>query len=260
MRRLLTWYLPLVSGTIISILFAWGFAKGLRGDAGEVVRDSPGIPDRGVSRTALDEEGGSTLIVVLGDSLARGTGDDIGEGIGGRLSSILDERGVDHALANLAVNGAKTGDLLTQMERVSVHRLLGDASIVLVSIGGNDFFGERGSFGITERPPEDPEVVIDPIQDRIERVVSEIREASPGSTIFLLGLYNPFAALPGGEELTPMVARWNASLLGRFSHDPRVVIVQTSDLFLGTDRLSADSFHPSGETYGLIARRIADAL
>ena len=78
--------------------------------------------------------------------------------------------------------------------------------------------------------------------------------------IFIIGLYNPFVTAPYGRMLTPLVNRWNASLVERFAADPNVVVVQTSDLFAYHDRLSFDRFHPSNDGYELIARRIADAI
>ena len=91
-------------------------------------------------------------------------------------------------------------------------------------------------------------------------MIGEIRSYNDSAVIFVLGLYNPFEGDLSFEKVSPLVARWNASLIRRLSEDPRVVVVQTSDLFLVNDRLSADRFHPDGEAYGLIARRIADAL
>ena len=46
----------------------------------------------------------------------------------------------------------------------------------------------------------------------------------------------------------------------QFAADANVVVVPTADLFAYHDRLSPDRFHPSGEGYGLIARRIADSF
>lgn len=257
MRRFLTWTLPLAAGIGLAALFAWGFALGLGGETGELVRDGETVRDeRPDAATAPGEQ----LVVVLGDSLARGTGDEIGEGIGGRLSTILEERGVEHETANLAVNGARTEDLLELIERDNVRRLLADASIVLVSIGGNDFFGQQDDFRPGEWAPPQPGEVLEPIRGRIETIVQEIRELNGNTRIFVLGLYNPFRDGPGGEVFEPLVAQWNAELLETLAGDGRVVVVQTSDLFIDNDRLSADRFHPNGEAYGLIARRIADSL
>jgi lysophospholipase L1-like esterase len=87
-----------------------------------------------------------------------------------------------------------------------------------------------------------------------------IRTVNPKARIFFIGLYNPFLATPYGKTLNPYVNRWNARLVERFGGDADFTLVQTSDLFSHHDRLSLDRFHPGGEGYGLIARRIADGV
>ena len=76
----------------------------------------------------------------------------------------------------------------------------------------------------------------------------------------MIGLYNPFAATPGGPFLSALVNRWNGKLLERFGSDPNLTIVPTADLFSHHDRLSLDRFHPSDEGYALIAQRIAESM
>jgi lysophospholipase L1-like esterase len=258
MRRLATWYLPLIAGIVFAVLFAWGVIAGLRGNVGEIVRDAPAA-ERSVPRgEGVREE---VFVVLLGDSLARGTGDEMGLGIGGHLEEVLRrDRSETVEIVNLAVNGATTEYLLGSFEQRNVAGLIGRASHLVISIGGNDFFGEAGRFGVPENPPEDPEALIGTLQDRIESVVDRVREINGEATIFLIGLYNPFRTIEQGEDLSPMVSQWNSALQRRFERDAAVVIVQTSDLFLERDRLSADRFHPNAEAYRLIARRILDVI
>jgi lysophospholipase L1-like esterase len=90
--------------------------------------------------------------------------------------------------------------------------------------------------------------------------VRKIRGSNQHARIFIVGLYNPFSSTPQGRQLTPLVNRWNAKLIERFSSDMNVTVVQTSDIFANRDRLSVDRFHPGDEGYALIARRIADAV
>ena len=87
-----------------------------------------------------------------------------------------------------------------------------------------------------------------------------LRQLSPKSRIFVIGLYNPYGKGPLGPILTMFVNRWNAMLTQRFANDPNVVVVETYDIFAFRDRLSFDRFHPKDEGYAAIARRIADAL
>jgi lysophospholipase L1-like esterase len=258
MRRFYTWYLPLIAAVAFAVVFAWGVVAGLRGNVGEIVGEAPAAEG---SFPRAERERDEVFVVLLGDSLARGTGDEMGLGIGGHLEEVLRRDGSETVeVVNLAVNGATTEHLLGLIEQRNVAGLIGRASHLVISIGGNDFFGEAGRFGVPENPPEDPQALIATLQDRIESVVDSVRQINGEATIFLIGLYNPFRAIEQEGSLSPMVSQWNAALQHRFEHDPAVVIVQTSDLFLERDRLSADRFHPNAEAYRLIARRILDVI
>lgn len=235
-----------------AILFGAGFYSFLRGDTGASVSVTPGPA---VVASAPRHQ---IVPIILGDSLGRGTGDESGLGIGGRLVDELRRRRIDTKnIVNIAVNGARTRDLITQLTSHNVQELLAQSNVIIVSIGGNDLWGDNNW---RNAPPRDPEKVMDEVLDREEQIVKAIRAASPASRIFVIGLYNPFVKTPFGKMLTPFVNRWNALLVERFGNDPNVVIVQTSDIFAYRDRLSFDRFHPSDEGYTLIARRIADAI
>jgi lysophospholipase L1-like esterase len=132
-----------------------------------------------------------------------------------------------------------------------------EANVVIVSIGGNDLWG--GHDWRTAAPP-DPDAAMDDVLQHIEDAIRRIRALNPRARIFFLGLYNPFMSSPFGKQLTMFVNRWTARIIERFENDPDFTLVQTSDLFSHHDRLALDRFHPSGEGYQLIARRIADAL
>jgi lysophospholipase L1-like esterase len=253
MRRLTYWILPLAAAVVAALTFGAGFYSFLRGDTGAAVTLLP-------SARAEEAAAPRTTIVplVLGDSLARGTGDESGLGIGGRLVEELRRRRVPVKNAvNLAVNGARTRDLEQQIAGHNVRLLLGESNVIIVSIGGNDLWGDNN---VRNAVPRDPEQVMNGVLDQVTRIVRTIRNANKSARIFVIGLYNPFVTAPTGRVLTPLVNRWNASLVERFATDPNVVVVQTSDLFAYHDRLSFDRFHPANEGYELIARRIADAL
>ena len=91
----------------------------------------------------------------------------------------------------------------------------------------------------------------------VDKIVRTLRQLSPKSRIFVIGLYNPYGKGPIGPILTMFVNRWNAMLTQRFANDPNVVVVETYDIFAFRDRLSFDRFHPKDEGYAAIARRIA---
>ena len=252
-RRILYWYLPAAVALAAAVAFGAGFYSFTRGDTGTPV-------DFIARRTPAPAAAPQAIIspIVLGDSLARGTGDQTGLGIGGRLDQELRRRGVRaRSSTNIAVNGAKTPDLIQQLQSPNVLTLLGQSNAIIVSIGGNDLWGGTN---FRNAPPPNPDAAMSEVADRIQQIIGTIRRASPKAHIFLIGLYNPFAVTPQGRLLTPLVNRWNAKLIERFSSDANVTVVQTIDIFMNHDRLSFDRFHPGNEGYELIARRIADAI
>src|ERR1051325_5451092 len=110
MRRPPFSIVPLAAAVAAALLFGAGFYSFLRGDSG--------TPVTVVAPTRIAASAPQSIIVplVLGDSLARGTGDETGLGIGGRLVQELRRRRVPVKDAvNLAVNGARTRDLETQL-------------------------------------------------------------------------------------------------------------------------------------------------
>ena len=239
MRRLRFWFLPLIAAVVAATTFGAGFYSFLRGDTGAPV-DIVVAP------------------LVLGDSLARGTGDESGLGIGGRVVEELRKRRVPvNNAVNLAVNGAKARDLEQLLRSPNVKRLVGESNVIIVSIGGNDLWGDNN---FRNAVPRDPEKVMAGVLDHLAGVLDTIRQSNKTARIFVIGLYNPFASAPMGKTLTPFLNRWNAGMVERFAADPNVVVVQTSDLFAFRDRLALDRFHPGGEAYALIARRIADGV
>lgn len=252
MRRFLFWYLPVTAALLAACVFAYGFAAYLRGDRGQPVDFIP-------RADAAAQAPRSTIApIILGDSLARGAGDAQGLGIGGRLDAELRRRGIRaRRTYNVAVNGARTGDLLTVLERPNIQQLLKESNVIVVSIGGNDLWGGHDW---RNAAPEQAEAVMGEVLDRIESAIEKIRAANPNGRIFFVGLYNPFITAANGRQLTTLVNRWNARLLEHFGDDPEFTLVATADLFSHRDRLALDRFHPGGEAYGLIARRIADAL
>ena len=179
--------------------------------------------------------------IILGDSLARGAGDESGLGISGRLDEELRRRGVRaRRTYNVGVSGARTADLLTLLDRPNVRQLLRESNVIIVSIGGNDLWG--GNDWRSAAPP-DPDAAMDLVLGRIETAIEKIRAVNPRARIFFIGLYNPFVATPMGKRLTGLVNKWNARLLDHFGNDPDFTLVATADRFPPRS-LALDRFHP----------------
>lgn len=197
-------------------------------------------------------------VALIGDSLASGAGDEAGKGIAGRLEPELRRRGVESVAAtNFGVTGATTRDLESALGRAPIRAAIRRADAVVVSIGANDL---RGLL-LGEEPVRSPLLIAGEVLQRLGAIVATVRELNPKARILVLGAYVPVAHERAGAALEPLVAIWDAMLIGQFADDPLVSVVRMSDIVDGPERLSRlDSFHPGGEAYQETAERIADLL
>ncbi|MGA7614748.1 MAG: GDSL-type esterase/lipase family protein [Thermoanaerobaculia bacterium] len=257
MRRFFFWTFPTVISVAAAALFGWGFYLALRGDVGTAVGQTPLGPAPAAAENAPTPSRPLRLLI-MGDSLARGTGDTSGEGLSGSIDAELKRRGIPHQEpVNVAVNGATTKDLLQSLSHPGLQRLIASSQVVVVSIGGNDFFVEQRGARVA---PQNPDALIGGVAERVERIVHQIAAANPKARIFIVGLYNPFRKTPADKLIATAVAEWNSRLIRQFAGNENVTVVQTSDLFTYRDRLSFDRFHPNAEAYRAIGRRIAEAI
>jgi lysophospholipase L1-like esterase len=194
-------------------------------------------------------------VVIVGDSVAHGQGDESGRGLAIDLDRELDGLGIAHlASTDAAVSGSRTWQLAARLLVPRVRELARKADAIVVSIGGNDLYGDGRARLLSGLAPS---LMMDLTLDRIESIVGSLHRLNARARVILVGLYDPYR-LP---SLDRQVARWNARLLDRFSDDARVTVIPIADLFIHRDRLSpVDRFHPSADGYVRIARRIAETL
>jgi lysophospholipase L1-like esterase len=195
---------------------------------------------------ASSAEGALLRVVILGDSVARGAGDESGRGIAGNLP---------HAVTvNAAVNGSRTWEVFARLRGDAVRTVVASADVVVLSIGGNDLYGSRWEQLVSTLAPRLSMMLV---RSRVAALVATLHAINGRARIVIVGLHNPYRELPLGAA----VARWNAGLLERFADDRRVAVLPIADLFAGTDRRSSlDHFHPNAAAYAAIARRIAESL
>src|SRR5207248_1739204 len=128
------------------------------------------------------------------------------------------------------------------------------ADAVVISIGGNDLFGDQLS---KLESLVWPSMMMARTIGRVDRLVGKIHHLNPAARAYLLGLYNPYRNSSIGVFLDRQVALWDAKLIAHFAEQPNVDVIRIADL-LFTSRLSAiDHFHPGHHAYKLIAQRIA---
>lgn len=202
------------------------------------------------------EDDGVLQVVVLGDSVARGTGDERGLGIAGHLDARLHALGVHAArVRNLGINGARTANVLRLLHQANAVRA---ADAVVVSIGGNDLYGDavaRLLSGIA------PAVHQHAVANRVAEIVTTVHALNPLARVYLLGLYNPYPHAPQAAWLDTEVNLWDARLIEKFAADSAVDVVRIGDLMAHGRRISAlDHFHPGSAAYAAITDRIVASL
>jgi lysophospholipase L1-like esterase len=194
-------------------------------------------------------------LITLGDSLAYGTGDEMPEGIAGRIEHIFRERGVSDArVTNLGVKGSQTRELQARLEQQRVRKSVAEADAVVLSIGANDLRAPSQR----QRALQQPLLVAEEILGRIVEIVGELRRINRKAQIFILGAYNPVP----GHAATPMIGKyvgmWDDAVAAQFEDDDRISVVRISDLVTPKRLSRYDGFHPGGAAYQAIADRIAD--
>lgn len=196
-------------------------------------------------------------IVALGDSLTRGTGDIEGKGYVGYVSDRLKEAGKEISLINLGIKGLTSPQLAEQMKGKEILRQLGQADVILMTIGGNDLFlGGQTLSDVSEASIEGLE---DSYLASLKTIIANIRAVNTEATVYLLGLYNPFSEFENGELLSDVVRGWNFKAAELLARDANTVFVPTYDLFQLkiNDYLFTDHFHPNEKGYRLMAERVA---
>jgi lysophospholipase L1-like esterase len=259
LSRFWVWRVPAAIASLAGLLFLAGFVLALRGTLGEPVGGPPPPP---ASAGTPVKPAGRSFLLVLGDSLARGTGDETGKGFAADVQEALKKRGpLD--VANVAVNGAESSDVLRELDSENVRRLAASADWILLSVGGND---------LSHALPREATMTTSPLEEigaararyasNLRQILSRLREANPRAPVYVVGLYDPFGDEgPRARMGASVILSWNSLIEETALSFPRAFVVPTFDLFQGRpDRLAVDRFHPNSKGHQAIADRILQLL
>lgn len=202
---------------------------------------------------------GVLRVMVIGDSLAYGTGDETGKGIPGNLDEELRRRGVASVeVKNYGVPGATTEDVEHRLQNNPIGSDVADADAVVLSVAANNVFQDPEA---RARAIRDRDVYAREILEQVAAVVAELHRINPDAEIVILGGYNPLPDHPLSGGISRYIKGWDKLLNKRFEADPLVDVVKTSDLIDGPAKLSPiDHFHPGAQAYREVAGRIAQML
>lgn len=221
-------------------------------------------------------------VSAIGDSLAKGTGDQTGSGFVKRSVEALAKSSGKKAtlLNNLGINGLTTDNLVKKLDEVGVQYVLRQSDIIILSVGGNDLFqgaqllssgngksdGTKSSESTNSFQDVTAEKILSALpkaSSQLKVILEKLREINPDSYIIYVGLYNPFGDIPelktvGNEAVTT----WNNVALSTINKYENMTLVPTYDLFThNLERyLSTDHFHPNADGYQQIANRIVQGI
>lgn len=209
---------------------------------------------------------GAWDVTALGDSLAKGTGDDTGSGFARRAVELFNKEGTTSKLINnLGINGLTTKELLPMLDDPGVKYALQQSGIILLSIGGNDLFDGTEALTSGQQVPSQAEIeaAIEKSSEDFEKIVAQIKKINVQALLVYVGLYNPFSDLEGMREIgNDTVARWNAMAMKTLGEYEGTLVIPTYDLFTNNAAryLSSDHFHPNGDGYQAIAERMVQSI
>jgi lysophospholipase L1-like esterase len=254
--RFWLWTFPLVAGTAAALVLAAGFVLALRGAIGQPIGEPAPPP---VEPKPLPAKNGERRILVLGDSLARGTGDETGKGFALDVLQAYRKRGPAE-LTNLGVGGSESPEVLALVKSPTVRARAAEADLIVVSVGGNDLshaasaFGDASASGLADAVSDARGRFV----ENLREILRSLRESNPAAPILVVGLYDPFSGEAGPGRLgSSVVLQWNNLAAETALAFPGVTVVPTFDIFQGrTDRLAPDKYHPNREGYRLIAERM----
>jgi lysophospholipase L1-like esterase len=232
---------------IVSAAIACRESSEPRPTSSQITRPRPSVAP--VRRVATRK----VRVVLLGDSLARGTGAENQNGFGPILEEALDKHGISATdVANFGRDGARTRSLLSRLGTEEVRDAIEDADVIILSIGANDLFVDpHHTRGGTDE-------IIEQVLGRLDQAIDSIRSMNGQGQIFVIGLYNPFFESSFRPVAQSVIKRWNQNVGTRYENRG-VQLIETVDLLDKPEQLSLDQFHPNGEGYRLIAERIAVA-
>lgn len=263
-----TWRSVSTLAVAATLLLAGGFVYGVKEIAYPSAGDGIELSTKSSQPAGTSYASGQLRLVSIGDSLAKGTGDDEGKGFGERVVEriLAEDKSRDVKLiGNLGINGLLTAGLADELTETGVKHMLQGANVILLSIGGNDLFQDADDWaGGSELPTEDQlNKAIDSASSRLAGVIKQLETINPKAKLVYIGLYNPFSDLIEMRGMgNKAVSRWNSSVMDALSAYDNTLVIPTYDLFGGNlvKYLSDDHFHPNGEGYEQIAARIVQSL
>lgn len=258
MYKKVIWPLLLVSALALSLLFISGFVASIvvsRSDEPISTDEEIETPiNQPVEDIPSDE---SSDILILGDSIGFGVGDEENLGIGERYLALLNENTgaeTEKTITNISVPGFESTQLANLIESGENIASLTTAELIIISIGGNDLNRIEYEDDLTTTLAFEEALNI--YKENLIVVLREIRAVNPDAQLAIIGLYNPYS--DDEPQNARFLLEWNYETHLIVNSDAAFAYIPTYELFDYhlDDYLSLDEFHPNGTGYQVIAEAL----
>lgn len=257
MFKKIIWPLILFSSIALAIVFVTGFITSVnvsKSDGKESVQEatssSEKIPEQGNATPNNSSE-----ILILGDSIGFGVGDEENLGLEKRYLDLINKKGENKKEGtNNSIPGYESKDLLELFKGGEINATISNANLIILSIGGNDInrleYKDDVTLGIAF------EEALKNYKENVSLIIKEIRTINPDVQLAWIGLYDPYNKEE--PEKTRLLLKWNYETRLIVNSDVRSVYIPTYELFEYhlKDYLSPDNFHPNGAGYQVIAEEL----
>lgn len=248
----------MISFIAFFILWLAGFSQALK--IGMAVTREDKVTSPTIERPIVDssdELKDENILLVLGDSIARGAGDTEKEGFASRLIEPM-SNGLDLEinLMNLAIDGLRLDAFMEIIMDDNLIPLIEKSHTMVISIGGNDLRD------IARGQSSDLDVAFEGFLEaydlKMNQALSHVKAINPNVQIIFIGLY-PLSENPSDNYFLISFNHWVEKLL--IGYDD-TVFIPTYDLFQKQleHRISPDGLHPSSLGHEQIAQRIITSL
>ncbi|NPV91363.1 MAG: GDSL family lipase [Firmicutes bacterium] len=252
------WYGIVIIACASLVFFLFGFVQAVRFTSG-AQRDAAG-PAPPVIASPAAKNPDDVNILIIGDSIAKGTGDEQFKGFGGYLPELMKNQTKKSIVVdNAGIDGLKTPDLLQLVRSGRLDSAMAAADYILISIGGNDLREIQSLKDIAKEAAYREKR--DAYLAGLNEIVGEIRADNQDAVLIFIGLYDPYAG-ENANENAGMVSGWNYETQIIAAKDGKAVFVPTYDLFrFNLDRfIAGDRLHPNSAGYQTVSYFINKAV
>jgi Lysophospholipase L1 and related esterases len=257
------WYSIITVAFVCLIVLATGFYEAIKVTmtANPQPAAKAPIPQNAAKATKQPAKNSNSFqVLILGDSIAKGTGDEKGKGFAGDLpDSFKSDTSKEVLVTDAGIDGLESQGLLAQLQNKRLDKPIADSDLILVSIGGNDI---RNILSLNALAKEDAfKTRQDSYLNNLKQTLKDLRTVNPNSTIIFLGLYNPYEKITTPED-TSLLNEWNYNSQQLVESDGKATFIPTNDLMkynLGR-YIAKDGLHPNSAGYQALSNRISKSV